>query len=222
VQQGLYFDSSRLSSSKRFSFDLPIHQGEFLISKEKEFELPPYIHQERELGVVQAVSSTRVPFFVRIRSNLYVERKPQSSREALVCLCRPPPPEQPGCGDDCINRMMFYECDPKHCPCGEQCSNQRFQRKERKKTLEVYLTEHRGWGLRTLTDIKKGELVIEYRGEIISQKLCEERVCTDYVNEKNFYFLDYHNGEVIDATAKGTEARFINHSCDPNCHIEKW
>lgn len=29
-------------------------------------------------------------------------------------------------------------------------------------------------------------------------------------------------GLVLDATVKGGEARFINHSCDANCHTEKW
>ncbi len=32
---------------------------------------------------------------------------------------------------------MFYECSPKDCPCGDKCSNQRFQKKERVKELEV-------------------------------------------------------------------------------------
>jgi SET domain-containing protein len=91
------------------------------------------------------------------------------------------------------------------------------------KGLIAYMqTNGRGWGLQTLTDIKAGQLITEYRGEIISQRLCEERLRTVYKDTNNFYFLDYQNGEVIDAAAKGSDARFVNHSCDPNCHIEKW
>lgn len=83
-------------------------------------------------------------------------------------------------------------------------------------------TRERGWGLRTLVDIKKGTLITEYRGEVISQQTCEERMRTVYKDQKNFYFFDYRNGEVLDASTKGSDARFINHSCEPNCHIEKW
>lgn len=43
-----------------------------------------------------------------------------------------------------------------------------------------------------------------------------------YSKSSNHYFLSYGPQEVIDGYLKGTIARFVNHSCDPNCHIEKW
>jgi len=32
-----------------------------------------------------------------------------------------------------------------------------------------------------------------------------------YKSNKNFYFLEYEKGEVVDACMKGTNARFVNH-----------
>ncbi|KAF9301919.1 Histone-Lysine N-Methyltransferase ash1l [Mortierella antarctica] len=89
--------------------------------------------------------------------------------------------------------------------------------KIRSNHLRVIWSEERGFGIQTLEPIKKGSLVIEYRGEIISQKLSLERMEGIYKNNKNFYFLEYEKGEVVDACQKGTNARFVNHS-----QIEKW
>ncbi len=61
--------------------------------------------------------------------------------------------------------------------------------------------------------------MIEYRGEIINEDTLAKRLKTV---PNAVYFLDYGNGEVVDACLKGTEARFANHSCEPNCKIEKW
>lgn len=49
-----------------------------------------------------------------------------------------------------------------------------------------------------------------------------ERMGTIYKSNRNHYFLSYGSSEVIDGHVKGTAARYINHSCAPNCHIEKW
>lgn len=38
----------------------------------------------------------------------------------------------------------------------------------------------------------------------------------------NFYFLTIGEDVIIDASKYGNTSRFINHSCNPNCHIEKW
>ena len=40
--------------------------------------------------------------------------------------------------------------------------------------------------------------------------------------EKNFYFLTLDGTECIDARTKGNLARYVNHSCDPNCQTQKW
>ena len=40
--------------------------------------------------------------------------------------------------------------------------------------------------------------------------------------ETNFYYLMMDSQRIIDAGPKGNIARFMNHSCKPNCETEKW
>ncbi|KAH8551044.1 hypothetical protein BGW37DRAFT_426470 [Umbelopsis sp. PMI_123] len=214
---------------KNFVFKLPEYYGEYLMTKEADFRLSYDIMEAFQNNLIgkeaeeNKQSSPKPNPFVKIRSNVFVERKhTRHNRKSPICQCKAPVDGSPGCNEDCLNRMMFYECDVQTCPCGKFCSNQRFQQKEEIDDLKVFWTNGRGWGLKTLTDIKVGQLIVEYRGEVISQRLCEERLRTVYKDTKNFYFLDYQKGEVIDAAAKGSDARFVNHSCEPNCHIEKW
>ncbi|KAJ1510197.1 histone methyltransferase set2 [Coelomomyces lativittatus] len=58
-----------------------------------------------------------------------------------------------GEGSGCINRQLFIECQPDQCPCGDYCQNRRFQLHDYA-PVEVFLTEHKGFGLRTLVDLK--------------------------------------------------------------------
>lgn len=67
-----------------------------------------------------------------------------------------------------------------------------------------------------MVDIKEGDFVIEYRGEIITREESYKRVAK--TKGHSFYFLDYDGSEVLDAALKGTGARFINHSCGPNLY----
>lgn len=41
-------------------------------------------------------------------------------------------------------------------------------------------------------------------------------------NENNFYFLEIQKDLIIDGEQNGNLARFMNHSCDPNCKTQKW
>ncbi|KAF9934577.1 Histone-Lysine N-Methyltransferase ash1l [Linnemannia zychae] len=215
-------ESAAASLQKSSFFELPINYGATLMSKQRDFRLPFDIMQASQLGLLRKTPQPEP--FIKIRSNIFVERKRRTETSPMVCHCKPPRPEQGriGCGDDCYNRVMFYECVSAHCPCGDLCSNQRFQKKHNEDHLRVIWTQERGFGIQTTAPIKKGNLVIEYRGEVISQAECHKRMEGIYKNNKNFYFLEYEKGEVVDACQKGTNARFVNHSCSPNSQIEKW
>ncbi|KAK9213535.1 hypothetical protein WN943_002923 [Citrus x changshan-huyou] len=84
-------------------------------------------------------------------------------------------------------------------------------------------TEFCGWGVEAAEPINKGEFVIEYIGEVIDDALCEQRLWDmKYRGVQNFYMCEIRKDFTIDATFKGNFSRFLNHSCDPNCMLEKW
>ena len=130
-------------------------------------------------------------------------------------------PEE-ACGEQCINRMVFVECQPKFCPVGEACRNQRFQRKQYS-PVEIFQTASKGFGIQAKADIAANEFVIEYLGEVVSSLAFRKRTQL-YEDEgiKHMYFMSLKIDEVIDATKRGGIARFINHSCNPNCVLQKW
>lgn len=51
--------------------------------------------------------------------------------------------------------MLMFECQPQLCPAGDKCNNQRFE-KTLYPAMVPFLTKGRGWGLKTLEDIKEG------------------------------------------------------------------
>lgn len=136
-----------------------------------------------------------------------------------VCECN----ENSFCDDDnCLNRISFFECDPNSCRHKHLCKNQRFRKLEYAK-CKPFKTKNAGWGLMAMEDIKEGQFVIEYVGEVIEQEECDRRLkknASDQVS--NFYFLNLDKDLIIDAGPKGNQARFMNHSCEPNCVTQKW
>ena len=65
-------------------------------------------------------------------------------------------------------------------------------------------------------DIRKGEFVIEYVGEVISNHEAENRgIMYDY--KKLSYLFELNSEYQIDATRMGNRSRFINHSSEGNC-----
>jgi SET domain-containing protein len=74
-----------------------------------------------------------------------------------------------------------------------------------------------GKGAFATRPIRKGERIIEYLGERVSHAVSDARY-DDHKDGVHHTFLFAVNSRVvIDASVGGNEARFINHSCDPNC-----
>ncbi|XP_062199248.1 histone-lysine N-methyltransferase ASHH3-like isoform X3 [Phragmites australis] len=120
-----------------------------------------------------------------------------------------------------IKRMLF-SCCSSNCNCDNTCANKSFQHRPLKKT-KLITTEKCGFGLVAEDEIKKGEFVIEYVGEVIDDKTCEERLWKmRRLRDTNFYLCEVSSNMVIDATDKGNMSRYINHSCEPNTEMQKW
>ncbi|KAK0138777.1 Histone-lysine N-methyltransferase 2A [Merluccius polli] len=96
----------------------------------------------------------------------------------------------------------------------------RFRHLERtsKEAVGVYRSEIHGRGLFCKRNIEAGEMVIEYAGNVIRAVLTDKR--EKYYDSKGIgcYMFRIDDFDVVDATMHGNAARFINHSCEPNCH----
>ncbi|XP_023265672.1 histone-lysine N-methyltransferase ASH1L-like isoform X2 [Seriola lalandi dorsalis] len=202
-------------------FPAPIHVGKYLRQKRIDFQLPYDILWLWKHD--QLYKRPDVPLYKKIRSNVYVDVKPLSGYETTTCNCRSPEAStEKGCLDDCLNRMSFAECSPSTCPCGDHCDNQHIQRHEWVQCLERFRAEGKGWGIRTKETLRSGQFIIEYLGEVVSEQEFRSRMMEQYFSHSGHYCLNLDSGMVIDSYRMGNEARFINHSCEPNCEMQKW
>ena len=72
-----------------------------------------------------------------------------------------------------------------------------------------------GKGVFATRRIPKGSRIIEYKGRLITEAEADKRYGDDESNHTFLFLLE--NDMVIDAYRDGNSARWINHSCDPNC-----
>ncbi|CAG9854075.1 unnamed protein product [Phyllotreta striolata] len=139
-----------------------------------------------------------------------------------ACECDPTLPNPCGPDSNCLNRLLWTECNPEVCSAGESCKNQLFEKREYP-PLVPCKTEARGWGLKTLAPISKGQFIIEYVGELIDAEEYQRRIQKMHEQkDENYYFLIITPNRIIDAGPKGNVARFMNHCCQPNCETQKW
>ena len=74
-----------------------------------------------------------------------------------------------------------------------------------------------GRGAFAVRPIAKGERIVEYLGERVSHAVADARYDDHKGGLHHTFLFTVSRKVVIDATVNGNEARFINHSCDPNC-----
>ncbi|KAI0869483.1 SET domain-containing protein [Hypoxylon argillaceum] len=130
------------------------------------------------------------------------------------------------------SRNPIYECHLS-CVCTSLCPN-RVVEKGRKVPLQIFRTKNRGWGVRSMADIKKGQFVDKYMGEIITGQEANQRRAQSHIAQKKDVYLfaldKFSDPDSLDDRLRGPPlevdgefisgpTRFINHSCDPNLRI---
>jgi SET domain-containing protein len=86
--------------------------------------------------------------------------------------------------------------------------------------IQVRRSGVHGRGVYAMRDIKKGETIIEYKGEMITWKQAERRHPHNPDDPDHTFFFQIDEQHVIDAAVGGNAARWINHACNPNCESD--
>lgn len=131
-------------------------------------------------------------------------------------------------------KTLVYECGPS-CNCPPACYN-RVTQHGIKIQLEIFKTDTRGWGVRSLNSIASGSFICEYIGELIEDTEAEKRTGNDeYLFDIGQNYSDCslnpdaisnssepveEGGFTIDAAEYGNVGRFVNHSCSPNLYAQ--
>ncbi|KAI6171532.1 Histone-lysine N-methyltransferase [Aphelenchoides bicaudatus] len=155
--------------------------------------------------------------FVKIRSNVLIDvlvrfpdAEPCSCTVSNACVTR-----------NCSHRANFEECTQATCEWHDQCQNRRMGNNEAIHQLQIFDTEKCGRGVRSATEIHSGQFICEFVGEVVKHQNYQLRTLLRSEDMPRFG-IHLTNNFVVDATQKGSIARFINHSCDPNCEMQRW
>ncbi|KAH8878532.1 hypothetical protein GQ53DRAFT_850187 [Thozetella sp. PMI_491] len=205
---------------------MPIFNGFRELLNGRDFKLPRSVMNPLPAG------QPKPPPYRTLTKNRFIGdasaiwKKSRYAQDSSTCICKP----EDGCGEDCQNRIMLYECDDRNCNVGrDRCMNRAFQDlSERTKKggqyrigVDVFKTGDRGFGVRSNRSFAPGQIIMEYTGEIITVDECERRMNEEYKDNECYYLMSFDQNMIIDATT-GSAARFVNHSCLPNCRMIKW
>lgn len=115
----------------------------------------------------------------------------------------------------------IYECNKK-CKCTSDCIN-RVVQFGCKINVCIYKTSSIGWGIKTKQDIRKGQFVSEFVGEVITVEEAEQRLETKSSSLDRMWNLDFNDSMnykyIIDSSHYANFTYFINHSCSANLNL---
>ncbi len=80
-----------------------------------------------------------------------------------------------------------------------------------------------GKGIFAARDIPAGTEIIEYRGRVITHRQADQWYGVyEGEDDGHTFLLTLNDKFILDANVDGNWARWINHSCDPNCELLLW
>ncbi len=90
--------------------------------------------------------------------------------------------------------------------------------RRKRRPFTIRRSEIHGKGAFATEWIRQGTRLVEYKGQRITDDEADERYADDDESQPYHTFLfSLDDGTVVDAAVNGNVARWINHSCEPNC-----
>ncbi len=87
--------------------------------------------------------------------------------------------------------------------------------------IQVRRSGVHGKGVFAVAALARKEVIIEYKGEVISWKEALRRHPHDPSDPNHTFYFHIDDKRVIDAKHGGNAARWVNHACSPNCEADE-
>uniref|UniRef100_A0A1I7XFK3 Histone-lysine N-methyltransferase n=1 Tax=Heterorhabditis bacteriophora TaxID=37862 RepID=A0A1I7XFK3_HETBA len=210
---------------------VPMFQGSFHLIGKRMSDRDHYnawLEMDQNIVIPRPERETVQDRYTKVKTSVYHKdcQKPRLNsvdESDVMCDCMESEPDRCGPGSKCTNRAVHQEC-PESCekrPGG--CQNRSLSRRETNPNIVVMKTKGKGDGVFAKRRIPKDSFIAEYAGEIISLREKNRRIALSAKSkndEEKHYMMALDNHRVIDCKKKGNVARFLNHSCDPNCKVD--
>ncbi len=119
------------------------------------------------------------------------------------------------------NLGCHYECND-NCDGKDKCNNKRIQQNQWKNVVERDSgNQNKGFGLFLEEGYRKDDFIIEYMGRVTKKhggNYCMKINLPEFDGKRKKIV----NTVYIDANIDGGLAKYINHSCNPNCKLIQW